>query len=174
MDTSPCDDLLGPASGGEAGRQLPTAAPPLTIIIVDDNPVDVYLIRWVLDAHEIPYELQVIDNGDRAAEVLEQLAVQEQRRAPTLILLDLHLPQRDGKELLRQIKAIPRGTDLRVVVVTGDTNPSERAAALALGADGFFVKPFHLTPFMELGALIKAVAFKHTPEGPRTGPTPQS
>jgi two-component system response regulator len=139
-------------------RETPPAASPLTIILVEDEPVDVYLIRWVLDAHALPYELQVIDNADRAAEVVDQLAQQEQRQGPTMILLDLHLPQRDGKELLRQIKAIPHGANLPVVVVTGDPNPRERAAALALGADGFFVKPFHLTPYMELGAIIKTLA----------------
>jgi hypothetical protein len=45
-----------------------TPAPhtPLTIIVVEDNPVDVYLIRWVLKPHELSYELQVIENGDHA------------------------------------------------------------------------------------------------------------
>ena len=147
-------------------RETPPAVPPLTIILVEDEPVDVHLIRWVLDAHALPYELQVIDNADRAAEVVDQLAQQEQRREPTMILLDLHLPQRDGKELLRQIKTIPHGPDLPVVVVTGDANPRERAAALALGADGFFVKPFHLTPYMELGEIIKTLAFGLAPKRP--------
>ena len=90
-------------------RETPLAVPLLTIILVEDEPVDVSLIRWVLDAHTLSYELQVIDNADRAAAVIDQLAVQEQRRAPTVILLDLHLPQRDGKDLLRQIKALPHG-----------------------------------------------------------------
>jgi hypothetical protein len=44
----------------------PTSRAPLTLFIVDDNLVDVYLMRWVLDAHELAYELQVIDNGDHA------------------------------------------------------------------------------------------------------------
>jgi CheY-like chemotaxis protein len=78
---------------------------------------------------------------------------------PTLMLLDLNLPQRDGKDILRYIKAIPPGADIRVVIVTGSADPRERAETLASGADGSFVKPFHLTPFMQLGALIKDVAF---------------
>src|SRR5438132_5709597 len=41
---------------------------PLTIFLVDDNPVDVHLIRWVLDAHKLSYVLQVIDNGHHACE----------------------------------------------------------------------------------------------------------
>jgi CheY-like chemotaxis protein len=140
-------------------------SPPLTIIVVDDNPVDVYLIRWVLDAHELSYDLQVLDNGDDAVAVCNQLAQQEHRRSPTIILLDLYLPQRDGKELLRHLKAIPHGADIRVVVVTGSTNPKDRAETLALGADGFFVKPFHLTQYMQLGDIIKSLACGNAPQG---------
>jgi len=137
----------------------PTPQPPLTIIVVEDNPIDVYLIRWVLDAHEFSYTLQVIENGDYALDVFEQLARQEVWRSPTVILLDLNLPQRDGKELLRHIRAIPQGAVIRVVIVTSSTDPQDRAETLALGADAYFVKPFHLTPFMQLGALIKDLAF---------------
>jgi CheY-like chemotaxis protein len=132
--------------------------PALAILIVDDNPVDVYLIRWVLDAHELPYELQVINNGDYAMDVCDQLAQQEHLRSPTIILLDLNLPRRDGKEILRHIKAIPLGSDIRVVIVTGSTNPADQAETLALGADAFFIKPFPLTEFMQCGESIKGLA----------------
>ena len=138
---------------------------PLTIVLVDDNPVDVHLIRWVLDAHKLSYVLQVIDNGDHACEVFDQLAQQAHLRSPTILLLDLHLPQRDGKEILRHIKAIPQGAAIRVVIVTSSADPRDRAETLALGADGYFVKPFHLTPFMPLGDLIKDVAFGHAAAG---------
>jgi two-component system response regulator len=131
--------------------------PPLTILIVDDNPVDVYLIKWVLDAHELPYELQVIDNGDDALDVFDQIA-QQHSQSLTVILLDLNLPQRDGRELLRHVKSIPLGSDIRVVIVTGSTNPADQVETLALGADAFFVKPFHLTEFMQLGEIIKGLA----------------
>ena len=75
------------------------------------------------------------------------------------MLLDLNLPQRDGRELLQRIKAIPQGADVRVVIVTSSTNPVDRRETLAMGADAYFVKPFHLNEFMELGALIKHLAF---------------
>jgi len=140
---------------------MDTPAPrtPLTIIVVEDNPVDVYLIRWVLTAHEFSYELQVIDNGDHAMDYVNQLAHEERRRSPTIMLLDLNLPQRDGRELLQRIKTIPQGSDIRVVIVTSSTNPADRRETLALGADAYFVKPYHLDEFMRLGDLIKRVAF---------------
>jgi CheY-like chemotaxis protein len=144
--------------------ERPVSQPPLTILIVDDNPVDVHLIRWVLDAHALPYALQVIDNGHRAIEVFDQLAQLERLRSPTIILLDLNVPQRDGKELLRHLRAMAPGEDIRVVVVTGSADPRERVETLALGSDAFFTKPFHLTPFMQLGDIIKNMAFGHAAE----------
>jgi CheY-like chemotaxis protein len=131
---------------------------PLTIIVVEDNPLDVYLIQWVLRAHDLAHELQVIENGDHAMDYVNQLAHEERRRSPTLMLLDLNLPQRDGRELLQRVKAIPQGADIRVVVVTSSTNPADRQETLALGADAYFVKPYHLQEFMQLGDLIKGLA----------------
>ena len=78
--------------------ETPTFLTPLTIFIVDDNPVDVYLMRWVLDAHELDYHLRVIDNGNHALAVFDRLAQQEHLRSLTIVLLDLHLPQCDERE----------------------------------------------------------------------------
>ena len=136
---------------------------PLTIIVVEDNPVDIYLIRWVLQAHELSYELQVIDNGDHALNYIHQLAHEERLQSPTIMLLDLNLPQRDGREILRQMKSIPQVADIRVVIVTGSNNPTDRRETLAMGADAYFVKPYHLNEFMQLGEVIKHVAFGNPP-----------
>ena len=144
----------------------PALHTPLTLFIVDDNPVDVYLMRWVLDAHELAYELQVIDNGDHALDIFDQLAQQEHLRSPTIILLDLNLPQLDGKEILRHVKAITFGSEIRVVVVTSSKNAADQHETLALGADAYFVKPYHLNEFMQLGEVIKHVAFGNPPLSP--------
>jgi CheY-like chemotaxis protein len=138
---------------------------PLTIIVVEDNPVDVYLIRWVLTAHELSYTLHVIENADHAMHYFDELAQQDRRASPTLILLDLNLPQRDGRELLRRVRTIPEGSDICVVIVTGSTNPVDRQETLALGADAYFVKPPHPNEFMQLGQLVKELAFGNGREG---------
>jgi two-component system, chemotaxis family, response regulator Rcp1 len=142
--------------------ETPASHLPLTIIVIEDNPVDVYLIRWVLKAHALAHELHVIDNGDRAMDYVNQLA-HEERRSPTIMLLDLNLPQLDGKEILRHVKAIPFGSEIRVVVVTSSKNAADQQETLALGADAYFVKPYHLNEFMYLGDLIKHVAFDNAP-----------
>ena len=132
---------------------------PLRIIVVEDNPVDGYLMRWVLTAHELPYYLHVIDNADQAMHYFDDLAQHAHPRSPAIMLLDLNLPQRDGRELLRRVRTIPDGSDICVVIVTGSINPADRQEMLALGADAYFVKPYHLQEFMRLGDLIKGLAF---------------
>jgi CheY-like chemotaxis protein len=136
---------------------------PLTILVVEDNPVDIYLINWVLKAHELSYDLHVIENGDHAMDYVNQLAHTERRRSPTIMLLDLNLPQRDGREILQRVKAIPQGSDVRVVIVTSSTNPTDQRDTLAMGADAYFTKPYHLNEFMALGNLIKRLASDHPP-----------
>jgi CheY-like chemotaxis protein len=94
---------------------------------------------------------------------VDQLAQQERLRSPTIMLLDLHLPQRDGREILRQIKSTPAVADIRVVIVTGSTNPTDQRETLALGADAYCAKPTHLNECMPLGDLIKQLAFGTPP-----------
>ena len=137
----------------------PVPRTPLTILVVEDNPFDVSLIQWVLKAHALTHELQVIDNGDRAMDYVNHLAHEERRQSPTLMLLDLALPQRDGREILQRVKAVPQGADMRVVIVTSSHNPADRQETLALGADAYFVKPSHPQEFMQLGEIIKGLAF---------------
>src|SRR5438105_521302 len=107
-----------------------TPPAPLTLLVVEDNPEDLYIMHWVLKSHNFAYDLQVIDNGDRAMEYVNQFAHEERLRSPTIVLLDLHLPQVDGKEVLRQIKALPQGADIPVVIVTSSTNPADQQETL--------------------------------------------
>ena len=78
-------------------------------------------------------------------------------------MLDLTLPQRNGKEPLRHLKAIPACAAIRVVILTASVDPADRRETLALGADIFFEKPFHLTDFMPLGPIITTLAVRHAP-----------
>jgi DNA-binding response OmpR family regulator len=93
---------------------------------------------------------------------VNQLA-REERRSPTLMLLDLNLPQRDGREILPRVQAIPHGSDICVVVVTSSTNLTDRRETLAMGADAYCEKPHHLNECMQLGDLIKHLVYGNPP-----------
>jgi len=142
---------------------MDTLAPltPLTILAVDDNPADIYTVQRVLTAHALTYDLQVIENADQAFSFFDQFAEPVHTQCPDILLLDLNLPQRNGKELLQHLKAISACATMRVVILTSSRNPADRAETLALGADVFFEKPFHLTDFLPLGTIIKTLAVRH-------------
>jgi CheY-like chemotaxis protein len=139
--------------------------PPLMILAVEDNPADVAAIRRVLTAHALTYDLQVIENADHALHFFDQLPLPSPRRCPDIVLLDLHLPQRHGTDVLRHLKTLPACAAIRVVMMTSSVDPADRTETLALGADVFFEKPSRLTEFMQLGAIIKALACGHPSEG---------
>jgi CheY-like chemotaxis protein len=149
-----------PASVTAEGAQLNVPPfPPPTIIVPHDHPFDISLMRWVFDAHELPYELQVIEHGDYALYVFDLPALQEYLRPPTVVLCHLNLPQLDGNELLRHIQAIPPGADIRVVAVISSADAKEQVEALGLGADGSFGPPYHLASFMQIGEFIKDIVY---------------
>jgi CheY-like chemotaxis protein len=133
----------------------PTPHAPLTILLVEDNPVDAAIIRRVLDTHDFLYYLRIIEDGERARRFFEQLAHEEHRVPPDILLLDLSLPQVSGHELLQHIQAIPACRAMRIVVVTGYTYLTTQREAERLGADAFFAKPTTFPAFMQLGDLIK-------------------
>ena len=113
----------------EEGRSwlLCHRSPPLSILAVEDNPADIATVQWVLTAHALSYDLQVIDNADQACSFFGQLAAPEHPRCPDILLLDLTLPQRNGTALLQHLKVIPACADMRIVIFTGSRDPAERA-----------------------------------------------
>src|SRR5919205_2432225 len=104
--------------------------PLLVIAVVEDNPADVYFIARVLQAHQLPFVLQVLESRQRALHFFDQLAG-EDLRCPDLLLLDSILPGLDTRELLQWINAVPACRWLRIVVMTGSDDPAVQHEALA-------------------------------------------
>ena len=144
--------------------ETPASRPPLTILLVEDNPVDAAIIRRVLDTHNFMYYLRIIEDGERALRFFEQLAQEAHGRPPDILLLDLTLPQVSGQELLQRIKALPVCRHMRIVVVTAYNYLTTQQQAARLGADAFFTKPTTFPAFMQLGDLIKTAVWD-TPQG---------
>jgi hypothetical protein len=80
-------------------------SPPRTVIVVADHSITLAFLRSVLEAHALPYEVQVIDRGDPALDLLQHLTQHESRQAPTVILLDRTRPQWDEKALGRGLQS---------------------------------------------------------------------
>jgi len=126
------------------------------ILLAEDNPADVYLIRVALAEHCVNLPLQVAADG---REVLQILYQQEARAEAelNLIILDLNLPRHDGIEILQWLRQTERLAHIPVVVLTSSDSPRDRIIAGELGATRFLRKPSDLEQFLSLGAVFKEV-----------------
>src|SRR4030095_2127512 len=126
------------------------------ILLAEDNPADVYLIRTALEEHGVDLQLQVAADGSEVLRIIQE----EESLAETqleLIILDLNLPRHDGIEVLRRRRETERLGRIPVVVLTSSDSPSDRMAASELGAACFLRKPSNLEQFLNLGAVFKTL-----------------
>jgi chemotaxis family two-component system response regulator Rcp1 len=92
---------------------------PIRILLVDDDQADVRLTQEALKADKVYCQIDVAANGIEALAYLRQEGTYADATQPDLILLDLNMPHKDGREVLREIRADPDLNDLAVVVLTG-------------------------------------------------------
>ena len=124
----------------------------MKLLIVEDNPPDVVLLKHALRAHAIEFEAQVIHDGEEAMQYVHNHSEPD---LPDLIVLDLNLPKRDGLEILRAIRDSTRMRTLPVVILTTSEFPPDQARAQELGIDAYLTKPLNLREFAALGAEFK-------------------
>lgn len=111
-----------------------------TIVIVEDNPDNMKLIQTVLRLRG--HNLAGLAGGDGLLETID-------RERPDLVLMDIQLPERDGFELLEEIRNSPHA-ETRVVALTAHAMAGDRERALAAGFDGYITKPIDIRGFPDL------------------------
>ncbi len=110
-----------------------TPAAGVSILIVEDSPVQAMKLKHVLDRHG--YAVAAARNGQEALTALEQ-------HLPTLVITDINMPEMNGYELCRRIKDDPLRKDIPVILLTGLSDPQDILGGLECGADNFIVKPY--------------------------------
>ena len=134
-----------------------TALPGQTmIVIVEDNPADVLLLRAALKIHEVNSVLYVARDGEEAIHVLEDVDKTE-IPCPDLIVLDLNLPRRSGFEVLERVRASEKCGKKPVVILSSSEAAIDRAQAARLGASCYIRKPSTLKDFMSICAKLNAM-----------------
>jgi CheY-like chemotaxis protein len=128
-----------------------------SILLVDDNPHDVVLIRLAFRKAGIVDTIKIVRDGREAMNYLEGKGPYTDRTlfpAPTLMLLDLQMPVISGFDLLRWVRGQSALQSLRVVVMTGSKETGDIERARSLGADSYVVKP---SRFSDLVSVMKAL-----------------
>ena len=102
------------------------------VLVVDDTPANIHVIKGILQRD---YKIKAATSGEKA------LQIAAKSPPPDLILLDVMMPEMDGYEVCRRLKAEPATANIPVVFVTGHADDEERAKGLALGAAAYVTKP---------------------------------
>jgi chemotaxis family two-component system response regulator Rcp1 len=119
------------------------------VLIVEDNPADVYLTRSALTEHSIDADIEVVSDGETARSTVSAFQ-SGTREWPEIVLLDINLPKIDGLELLQRLSSAP----CPVVVMSSSQSPADRQRAIDNGAACYFWKPTDLDGFMRLGKVV--------------------
>jgi CheY-like chemotaxis protein len=138
------------------------------VLLADDNPSDVYLIREALREHGVDCILRVASDGKDALGIISREALKVGAECFSLIILDLNLPRHDGIEILHKLKESTTFEHIPVVVLTSSDSPGDRLNANELGATRYLRKPSSLDEFLALGAIFKELLGqneKDIPEG---------
>jgi two-component system, chemotaxis family, response regulator Rcp1 len=111
------------------------------ILLVEDNPGDIRLITEALEETDIRPSVYIVRDGIEAMQFLRNEPPFERTPMPDIILLDLNLPRKDGKDVLKEIKSDPDLAITPVIVLSGSDAPQDVAVCYALHANCYVVKP---------------------------------
>jgi two-component system, chemotaxis family, response regulator Rcp1 len=127
-----------------------TVGIPVEILLVEDNPGDVRLAREGLSECKIRNNLHVVDDGVKAMAFLRRQDEYAKAPRPDLVLLDLNLPRKDGREVLREVKEDESLRTIPIVVLTTSKAEEDIMKSYALHANCYVTKPMGLQQFLDV------------------------
>lgn len=128
----------------------------MEILLVEDNPGDVLLTREILSEGAIDCNLHVTKDGVEAMDFLHRAGAYSQAPRPDMILLDLNLPKKDGREVLAEVKQDPRLRRIPVLILTTSQSAFDIEKTYDLQANCYITKPVDLDEFAAVVRQIEA------------------
>jgi two-component system, chemotaxis family, response regulator Rcp1 len=122
----------------------------VTILLVEDNPGDADLAREALEGSKLENRLCAVDDGEKAMAFLRGEPPYQDAPRPDLILLDLNLPRKDGREVLAEIKSDPGLRSIPVVILTTSQAEEDVCRSYNLHANCYITKPIDLNQFLHV------------------------
>lgn len=123
---------------------------PIEILLVEDNPGDVDLAKNALESSKIDNNLHAVVNGEEAMDFLRRKGIYADAPRPDLVLLDLNLPRKDGREVLAEIKSDDNLKQIPVVILTSSRDEEDILKSYNLHANCYITKPMDLTQFIKV------------------------
>jgi CheY-like chemotaxis protein len=129
------------------------AAKPVTLLLAEDDPDDRLLARQALEKSRLPSDLRCVEDGEELLDYLRRRGKYADPKAsprPGLILLDLNMPRKDGREALREIKSDPKLRSIPVVVLTTSKSEEDVVRTYNLGVNSYIAKPVRFAALVEV------------------------
>jgi CheY-like chemotaxis protein len=123
---------------------------PIEILLIEDNPADVRLTQEAFREARIHNNLHVVQDGVSAMAFIHQTAPHQHAPRPDLILLDLNLPKKDGREVLKEIKSDSNLRQIPVVILTTSEDEKDVLRSYDLHANAYLVKPIDVVKFVKM------------------------
>ena len=131
-------------------KSIGTDAEPIQVLLVEDSPGDVRLTREAFKDAKVHITLHVASDGTEAMAFLRREGTYAQVPRPDLILLDLNLPKKDGREVLKEIKETPALKSIPVVILTTSASEADILRSYSLHANCYITKPVGLAGFLKV------------------------
>ncbi|MFL6124378.1 response regulator [Actinophytocola sp.] len=128
----------------------PTSLDIVDVLLVEDDDGDVLMTREAFEHHKIRNNLHVVQDGEEALQFLRREGPYADAPRPGLILLDLNLPRRDGREVLAELKADPELRVIPVVVLTTSEAEEDILRSYSLHANAYVSKPVDFDRFIDV------------------------
>ncbi|MEV6239595.1 response regulator [Lentzea sp. NPDC051838] len=122
----------------------------IDVLLVEDDPGDALMTQEAFEHHKIRNTLHVVKDGVEALEFLRREGQYENAPRPGLILLDLNLPRKDGREVLSEVKGDPELRHIPVVVLTTSEAEEDILRSYSLHANAYVTKPVDFDRFIEV------------------------
>jgi chemotaxis family two-component system response regulator Rcp1 len=145
---------------------------PYSILVIEDNRSDVFLLERALSRQHIKFQLTHLRNGGEALSFIRREPPYAKSRRPDLILVDLNLPKVDGQEVIRQIRSAKHLDGVPACVWSSSESLLDRSTLGRLGANEFIFKPSGLEQFMQIGKTVKDLLSGKSLAGPVLCPRP--
>ncbi len=145
---------------------------PVEILLVEDSPADVALTEEALLESKLHNNLHVVTDGEAAMAFLRRQDPYEAAPRPDLILLDLNLPKKTGREVLAEIKSDPSLSPIPIVIMTVSKDERDILESYRLHANCYIRKPVKFGEFIEIVKSIEAFWFTIVTLPPNTGTSP--
>ena len=124
------------------------------MLLVEDNRGESLLMIESLKEHRAVGSISVVEDGEEAMAFLRREGIYSNAPRPDLILLDLNMPRKDGRQVLREIKVDPKLRRIPVIIVSSSDAPEDIAKTYELGANAYLSKPVDLDEFL---AMVKSL-----------------